>query len=191
MVLSIVTVGPETWNLPSCLRRKCDDVPADVDPGLLETFIAEMFEALYRSQGVGLAAPQVGVLWRLAVIDVRSQDAPPFVMINPTISERSDEMEDGREGCLSIPAYVSFKVPRSKHLRLTGLTHRLEPFDIYADGFLARVIQHEYDHLDGVLYPDRLSSMADIDEVGDPVAFRTAQTMSRLYRPPEEPVEEM
>ena len=182
-MLSIVTVTPETWNLPSCLRRQCEDVPADIDPALLEHFIAEMFAALYRSQGVGLAAPQVGVLWRLAVIDARSEDAPPFVMINPTISERSDEVEEGREGCLSIPNYICFKVPRSKQIRLTGLTHRLEPFDRQAEGFLARVIQHEYDHLDGILYPDRLASPGDIEEVGDAVAFRTAQTMSRLYRP--------
>jgi peptide deformylase len=187
-----VTVGPETWNLPSCLRRRCDEVPADVDPGLLETFIGEMFEVLYKSQGVGLAAPQVGVLWRLAVIDVRSEDAPPFVMINPAISERSEEMEEGREGCLSIPAYVCFKVPRSKHLRLTGLTHRLEPFDREADGFLARVIQHEYDHLDGILYPDRLASLSEVEAVGDPVAFRTMQTMGKLYRPVEaEPIADM
>jgi len=115
------------------------------------------------------------------VIDIRAEDSPPFVMINPTIVERSEETEEGREGCLSIPGYVCFKVPRAKSIRLTALDHRLEPFEMTAEGLLARAIQHEYDHLDGVLYPDRLASLADMQEIGDPVAWRTAQTMARLY----------
>jgi peptide deformylase len=105
---------------------------------------------------VGLAAPQVGVLQRLLVYDVNDD---PRVLANPVLDEFSDETEEADEGCLSVPG-VTMPVERPASVRVRGLDEYGEPVDFRAEGFEARVIQHENDHLDGVLIVDRTSRSA-------------------------------
>ena len=111
---------------------------------------------MHDAPGVGLAAPQVGVLQRLLVYDV---DDDPRILVNPVLGEFSDETEESDEGCLSVPG-VTMPVERPFSLRVQGLDEYGEPVDFRAEGFEARVIQHENDHLDGVLIVDRTSRSA-------------------------------
>ena len=111
---------------------------------------------MHDAPGVGLAAPQVGVLQRLLVYDV---DDDPRVLVNPVLDEFSDETEEADEGCLSVPG-VTMPVERPVSVRVRGLDEYGEPVDFRAEGFEARVIQHENDHLDGVLIVDRTSRSA-------------------------------
>ena len=120
----------------------------------LQVLIEDMFETMYDANGVGLAAPQVGILRRICVIDV--MDDNPFVLINPEILETSGEQTDD-EGCLSVPGiHESVKRPVKIHVKYTD--ENLKEHDEWIDGFLARVFQHEYDHLDGKLFVDHLST---------------------------------
>jgi len=128
----------------------------------LHTLIADMFETMHAAQGAGLAAPQIGVPLRLVVFGFervqRYPDAPPVpptVLINPVLTPLGDEMEEGWEGCLSVPGLRGV-VARHARLRYTGIDPRQQPIDRTVDGFHARVVQHEVDHLDGVLYPMRV-----------------------------------
>jgi peptide deformylase len=140
------------------LRRKAKPV-ARFDESL-QTLIDDMIETMRAAPGVGLAAPQVGVSERLIVVeyaeDEDDEDAPKklFVMINPEIKETSDETELGIEGCLSIPG-LQGEVERSLELRVKGLTRHGQPMRIKAKGWLARIFQHEIDHLNGVVFTDR------------------------------------
>jgi peptide deformylase len=153
-----------------------------VSPDQLRHLIEEMFVCMYQARGVGLAAPQVGVMWRLFVVDLqnRAADQPPLVLVNPTFTEMSDEIEEGTEGCLSIPGYHADKVPRSKLVRIEGFDHNLEPITIEGQDYLSRVFQHEYDHLDGILYIDRLASMDDL--IPDSAQIKARQVTDRIYK---------
>lgn len=128
----------------------------------LHALVNDMFETMYAADGAGLAAPQIGV--DLAVVifgfghNVRYPDAPPVpetVLINPTVTPLSDEMEDGWEGCLSLPGLRGV-VPRHLRIRYTGFDAAGAAIDREAEGFHARVVQHECDHLIGKLYPMRI-----------------------------------
>ena len=180
--LSIVTGSFATLQIPSLtLRQKSKAVPPDVSPEQLRHLIEEMFVCMYQAHGVGIAAPQVGVLWRLFVVDLQQRDPEqqPLVLVNPTFTEMADEIEPGTEGCLSIPGYHSDKVPRSKLVRVEGYDHNLEPITIDARDYLARVFQHEYDHLDGILYIDRLASMDDL--IADAAQIKARQVTDRIF----------
>jgi peptide deformylase len=162
--LSVVTINPIMAGVPALsLRQKAVDVPADTPAHVLRKVIADMTSCLYASNGVGLAAPQVGIGWRLFLAVNRPPDGTPTVLINPRFVEMSDELVLGREACLSIPGYLSTKVPRSKIVKIEGLNQFLEPTFVEASDFFARVLQHEYDHLDGILYIDRLKSPDDLE----------------------------
>lgn len=138
------------------LRQKA--APVSVFDGPLQKLIDDMFETMYDAPGVGLAANQVGVLKRLAVVDCGGQDAPqPMVIINPEIFDTGDQQEM-EEGCLSVPEHRD-KVQRYNKLRLRALDRHGKPFEIEAEGLLAQAIQHEIDHLDGKLYIDYLSAL--------------------------------
>lgn len=125
--------------------------------------IDDMFETMYETQGVGLAAPQIGVLKRIVVIDVGEG---PYVFINPVITEKSGE-QTGEEGCLSIPNKVA-EVTRPNHVVCEALNEEMKPFTVEAEGLFARAICHECDHLDGILYSDvangPLMDLADLAE---------------------------
>ena len=125
----------------------------------LSRLIEDMFETMYDAPGVGLAANQVGVMLRLAVMDCAPKDGPPepMVLINPEVIVASDK-QDMDEGCLSVPD-TSEKVPRFNRLTLRALDRNGKPFEVQAEGLMAQAIQHEIDHLDGKLYIDYLSSL--------------------------------
>ena len=112
--------------------------------------IDDMFETMYEAYGVGLAAPQVGILKRLVVID--TYEGQPLVLINPKIVEKDGE-QIGDEGCLSLPGKVAV-VKRPNHVVCEALDRDLNPIRVEGEGLLARAICHELDHLDGILYPD-------------------------------------
>jgi peptide deformylase len=138
------------------LRTKADPVAAVTDE--LRALIDDMFETMYAEDGVGLAAPQVGVGDRIIVIDPRIPEVAPFALVNPVIVEASEERERGEEGCLSIPGLKDI-VERSANVVVEGLSADGAPVRLPADGLLARVLQHEVDHLDGVLFIDRVSPL--------------------------------
>lgn len=128
----------------------------------LHALIADMFDTMRAAQGAGLAAPQIGV--DLAVVifgfgrNARYPDAPPVpetVLINPSIEPLSDVEEEGWEGCLSVPGLRAV-VPRFARIRYRGVDAAGEPIEREAEGFHARVVQHECDHLIGTLYPMRV-----------------------------------
>ena len=112
--------------------------------------IEDMFDTMYEAYGVGLAAPQVGILKRLVVID--PYEGQPLVLINPKIVEKDGE-QIGDEGCLSLPGKVAV-VKRPNHVVCEALDRDMNPIRVEGEGLLARAICHELDHLDGVLYPD-------------------------------------
>ena len=119
------------------------------------TLIQDMKETMYEANGVGLAAPQVGVLKRIFVVDC-DQDTEghePLVFINPEILEQSGEVTDN-EGCLSVPNRHAL-VTRPEKVKVTALNEQMEPFTLEAEGLLARCICHENDHLNGILYVDK------------------------------------
>lgn len=136
------------------LREHARDV-TEFDRGLRK-LAKRMIRTMHDAPGVGLAAPQVGVLQRLLVYDV---DDDPRVLVNPVLDEFSDESEESDEGCLSVPG-VTMPVERAMSVRVRGLDEYGQPVDFRAEGFEARVIQHETDHLDGVLIVDRTSRSA-------------------------------
>ncbi len=130
------------------LRKKCKEVKEMTDR--TRTLIEDMFETMYEANGVGLAAPQVGILKRLVVIDVDYEH--PYVLINPVIVEKDGE-QTGDEGCLSLPGKVA-TVTRPNHVICKCLNEDMEEIEIEGEGLLARAICHELDHLDGILYKD-------------------------------------
>ena len=135
------------------LRKECKTVK-DVSRRT-RILIEDMFDTMYEANGVGLAAPQVGVLKKIFVVDVGDEEnKQPFVFINPEILER-EGVQVGFEGCLSVPG-KSGKVARAEKVRVKAFNQDMEEFELEADGFLARAIQHEYDHLNGVVYVDKI-----------------------------------
>jgi peptide deformylase len=123
----------------------------------LQGFIDDMFETMYDASGVGLAATQVGVARRVAVMDCSGEENGPIVMINPEIVVR-EEPVTVEEGCLSVPEHYD-SVTRHKRVMLRAQDRDGEPYELEAEGLLAQCIQHEIDHLDGGLYIDQLSRL--------------------------------
>ncbi len=143
------------------LLRQAEPVTA-FDTPELHTLIADMFDTMHAANGAGLAAPQIGVNLQLVIFglsnNARYPDAPAVpetVLLNPVITPLSDEMEEGWEGCLSVPGLRGV-VPRYTRLRYQGVDPYGQTIDREVDGFHARVVQHECDHLIGVLYPMRV-----------------------------------
>ncbi|TLN16648.1 peptide deformylase [bacterium] len=140
------------------LRRKAHKVTTFDSE--LQTLIDDMIETMREAPGVGLAAPQVGVSQRVVVIeyaeDEEDEEAPKklYVLVNPEILQPSEETELGIEGCLSVPGLVG-EVDRSTSLTVKGLNRRGQPVKYKLNGWLARIFQHEIDHLDGIIYTDR------------------------------------
>lgn len=147
------------------LRKVAEDVTPEYPE--LKTLIANMFETLDASNGVGLAAPQVGLAIRVVVIDldVLSEEFPEYkgfrkAFINAHILEYDDESEkaSSEEGCLSIPG-ISEKVTRPTRIHVKYLDEEMKEHDEWVEGYLARVMQHEFDHLEGTMFIDRLSPL--------------------------------
>lgn len=160
MILPIVAYGDPV------LRATCEEI--DQNYPQLETLIANMFETMYEAQGVGLAAPQIGKSIRLFIVD-----ATPFaegedgdrgcmdfkrVFINPIIFEESGEEWGMEEGCLSIPG-IREEVKRQGDLKIEYYDQNWDLYEESLTGFAARVVQHEYDHIEGVLFTDKISAL--------------------------------
>ncbi|MDR1699356.1 MAG: peptide deformylase, partial [Prevotellaceae bacterium] len=155
MVYPIVAYGSPV------LRQPTEEITAEYPQ--LKELIANMYETMDNAYGVGLAAPQIGLNIRLFTVGVEAmaEDYPEcagvrFVMINPKITERTGEDVSIEEGCLSIPG-VNEKVTRKNSIRISYVNENFEPKEEVFEGYIARVIQHEYDHLEGQLFIDHIS----------------------------------
>jgi len=138
------------------LREKAS--PVDAVTEAVRSLIADMFETMYAEDGVGLAAPQIGVSERILVIDTREEGTSPIALVNPVILEASEETEKADEGCLSLPG-LNDVVERSARVVVNGLDPDGRPQQIEAEGLLSRALQHEIDHIDGILFIDRVSPL--------------------------------
>jgi len=139
------------------LKKKA--LPVERVDDALQSLIDDMIETMYAAPGVGLAAPQIGVSKRLVVIDVstREEKSPLIVLVNPEIIE-ADGFVEFEEGCLSVPEYIAV-ITRAERTVVKGLDRNGAPVEIEGTGLLARALQHEIDHLDGLLFIDRMSSI--------------------------------
>lgn len=131
----------------------------------LAELLQDMFDTMHAAGGVGLAAPQIGESVRVVIFGFESNDrypdapsVPRTVLINPVLTPLGSEEEEGWEGCLSVPGLRGW-VPRFRHLRYQGVDPSGTAIDRTVEGFHARVVQHEVDHLDGILYPQRIRDM--------------------------------
>lgn len=131
------------------LRKKCREV-TEMTPRISE-LIEDMLDTMYEADGVGLAAPQVGVLRRIVVIDVGDG---PIVLVNPEILETSGS-QTGDEGCLSLPGKCG-TVTRPNYVRVRALDENMEPYEMEGEELFARAVCHECDHLEGILYVDKV-----------------------------------
>lgn len=161
-ILKIAKMGHEV------LRRPAEPVADPTDPEI-QRLIGDMIETMIDADGAGLAAPQVHVSRRVVIFEVpdarqQASGAPPqgnglTVLINPVIEAMSPDKELGWEGCLSVPG-LRGAVPRFSQIRYRGLSESGDAIDREATGFHARVVQHECDHLDGILYPARMTDLS-------------------------------
>jgi peptide deformylase len=135
-------------------RLKKVSKPVEVFDGALKELAARMFELMRENKGVGLAAPQVGENIRLFVANYNGEPGNDRIYVNPELSEAEDNQED-EEGCLSLPG-IRVNVVRSKKLRMLAQDVEGQPIEEFADGFQARVWQHEFDHLNGTMLIDRM-----------------------------------
>ncbi len=140
------------------LRAKCRAVgPADAD--VVRELAPRMLATMYKAPGIGLAAPQVGQLLRMCVVDIQKDDVrEPMVLVNPEIVAVSQELHTREEGCLSLPGQYA-DVTRPAEVKLRWLDLEGAKREMQADGLLATCIQHELDHLDGVLFVDHISAL--------------------------------
>jgi peptide deformylase len=144
--MQIITLGNDI------LRQKADKIEK-IDEEI-ENLVKQMMEILVRDKGVGLAGPQLGVMKRIFVVHVQGDTERVF--INPSIIETSHETCKYEEGCLSVPGIYA-NVIRSESIKMQAWNEKGRPFTLEANGLLARVILHEYDHLEGILFLDRLT----------------------------------
>ncbi|PYO19290.1 MAG: peptide deformylase [Candidatus Rokuibacteriota bacterium] len=156
------------------LRQQAERVlPADIQSAQVQRLIDDMIETMHEYDGAGLAANQLHVPRQIAVIEVaknpRYPDAPEIpltVLINPMVTPTSEEIEEGWEGCLSVPDMRGV-VPRYTAVRLECLDRQGKPVDLVAKDFFARVIQHETDHLNGIVYVDRIRDMRTLSHIAE------------------------
>lgn len=145
--------------IPDPRLRQVTDPVAEFDDAL-QTLIDDMFQTMYEAPGIGLAAPQIGEMKRVVVMDVSDKESEPdpITMINPELIWLSDELWTHEEGCLSIPEYYE-EVERPAECKVRFLDRQGETVELAAEGLLATCIQHEIDHLDGKLFIDYLSRL--------------------------------
>ena len=144
------------------LNKRCKEV-TEITPRV-QDLIDDMFETLYEAEGVGLAAPQVGILKRIVVIDVTGED--PILLINPKLLESSGE-QTGYEGCLSVPGKTG-QVTRPNYVKAVALDVNMKEFELEGTELLARAICHEVEHLDGHLYVEKVEGgLKDVEEIED------------------------
>jgi peptide deformylase len=152
------------------LRKRADEISLEVNtevpdqvrsfgiPPELEKLIADMFDTMYAEEGIGLAAPQIGESVRVIVVDPHEEGVTPFALVNPTILEFSDDTDRAEEGCLSVPGLREV-VERPVRVVVEGISREGHPVRVEADGLVARILQHEVDHIDGIMFLDRVSPL--------------------------------
>jgi peptide deformylase len=160
------------------LRRKCMKVSRF--DATLERLVQDMWDTMHDAPGVGLAAPQIGVPLRVLVAEWKEggedeAEAQHVAFVNPEIVKRSQEELLGTEGCLSIPGYVGDNIRRAAAITVKGRDPKGKEIRVHAEGWFARVLQHEIDHLDGVLFTDRLDRPEDLREVTEEEAQADAE----------------
>jgi len=138
------------------LRERAKPVPVVDDT--VRLLVADLFDTMHAAKGVGLAANQVGIALRVAVVDVGEETPDPLVLINPVVTPRGDLVETAEEGCLSIPDLFA-EVERPLDITLDALDRDGKPYRMDISGYKARAVQHEVDHLDGVLFLDHLTAV--------------------------------
>ncbi len=159
MIREVLKMGDER------LLRRAEPVERFGTPELA-ALLADMRDTMAHLNGAGLAAPQIGVSLRVVIFGVHAnprypevEEVPDTVLINPELAPLSDEIEESWEGCLSVPGMRGW-VPRWSRLKYAGFDEHGRRFDRSVDGFHARVVQHECDHLDGILYPMRIRDLS-------------------------------
>ncbi len=150
----------------------------DFNTAELEKLILDMIDTMEAEEGAGLAAPQIGVLWRVVIFGMTNnarypgiESIPMTILINPQVTPLKHDKEDGWEGCLSVPGMRGL-VPRYRAIRYSGYDASGSKIEQEVEGFHARVVQHEVDHLDGVLYPQRIDDMTQFgytEELSDKI----------------------
>jgi peptide deformylase len=143
------------------LRTRAPELPLEDGgpvPEEVQKLIADMFDTMYAEEGIGLAAPQIGVSTRVIVVDPREEGFEPFALINPRVLEVSDEQDRAEEGCLSMPGLREV-VERPVHCVVEGLDREGKRARVEAEGLVARILQHEVDHIDGIMFLDRVSPL--------------------------------
>tara|TARA_B100000676_G_C17575368_1_gene579281 strand:- start:119 stop:628 length:510 start_codon:yes stop_codon:yes gene_type:complete len=146
----------EILNYPDPRLRKVAKIVTEFDEPL-ETLSRDMFETMYHSSGIGLAATQIDIHLRVVVVDVSRDRTNPLCLVNPVIEEKSGTVES-KEGCLSVPETVEY-IERAEHITFRAQNVNGENISMDAEGLLAICIQHEIDHLDGKLFVDYLSNL--------------------------------
>jgi len=169
--LAIHTLGAKELRTPARRIARVDEAMRDL--------ARDMLRSMYAARGIGLAAPQVGVQQQLLVIDLDIEEAatPPLVLINPEISAAGAALNTYEEGCLSIPG-VYLEVVRPSEVEVSFRDEQGRPRRLKADGLLARCIQHEMDHLQGVLFVDRVTDELTLNEELQEHGFRRADVQS-------------
>lgn len=145
--------------VPNPLLRQFAE-PVSLIDDTVRTLLSDMADTMYDAPGIGLAAPQIGILQRLIVMDCAPDESPPdlWKMINPEIIARSDNLAKMEEGCLSIPGYKG-EVERPAEVKVRYINETGDVQEMTASGLLAACVQHEIDHLDGILFTDHLSRL--------------------------------
>ena len=152
------------------IRTEGDPILGKISKPVLEMtektkiLIEDMLETMYHANGVGLAAVQAGVLKRVVVIDVSDEGNSPIILINPEIIDKSGS-QTGDEGCLSVPG-KSGVVTRAMKVKVKAFDENMKVFELEGEGLLARAIQHEVDHLDGILYTSKVEGKLNDSEEG-------------------------
>jgi len=163
MIRDVLRMGDERL-----LRRsvEVEGLGTSQTTAMLQSLLTDMRDTMAHLDGAGLAAPQIGINLRVVIFGVKSnprypdaEEVPDTVLINPVIEPLSDELEEGWEGCLSVPGMRGV-VPRWKRIRYWGYDEKGHRFSREVQDFHARVVQHECDHLDGILYPMRIRDLA-------------------------------
>jgi peptide deformylase len=169
--LAIHTLGSKELRTPARRIARVDEAVRDL--------ARDMLRSMYAARGIGLAAPQVGVHQQLLVIDLDIEEAatPPLVLINPEISAAGASLNTYEEGCLSIPG-VYLEVLRPSEVEVAFRDEHGRPRRLRADGLLARCIQHEMDHLQGVLFVDRVTDELSLNEELQEHGFRRADVQT-------------
>lgn len=183
--LNIVVVNATTRDMPEAAvrQRSRDLVPGEIEQGWFRDLVRDLFEALYATAGgIGLAAPQAGVLLRVAVIAL-TDGTPPLVLVNPSYEPAGPEVLTEDERCLSVPDFVA-PITRYAAIRVRYLDHRGTAHDRTQRDFLARVMQHEIDHLDGMLCIDRAERPQIRAESGGYAGRHAVRTAEDLFRQP-------